>query len=78
MLSIPRWIQRFCVAKTKGELRATYAKWLGAAAGCLEQAPLSPSKPRARSGSTFTEDSVDDADDPAAGPRVARAVASLS
>jgi len=74
VLSIPRWIQRFCVAKTKGELHATYAKWLGAAAGCLEQAPLSPSKPRARSGSTFTEDSVDDADDPAAGPRVARSV----
>ena len=56
VLSIPRWIQRFCVAKTKGELQATYAKWLGAAAGCLEQAPLSPSKPRARSGSTFMHD----------------------
>ncbi|KAJ1458829.1 hypothetical protein M885DRAFT_512666 [Pelagophyceae sp. CCMP2097] len=45
-IPIPRWIQRFCVAKTKGELEVTFGKWRDAANNRLKAkanpAPATP------------------------------------
>ena len=41
VLTVPRWIQRLAVAKTKGELHVTYSKWKAAA--LAEATTLRPS-----------------------------------
>ncbi|KAJ8606645.1 hypothetical protein CTAYLR_008388 [Chrysophaeum taylorii] len=42
VLAVPRWLQRLAVAKTKGELAATYSKWRDAVRGRLDAPAVRP------------------------------------